>query len=65
MEDDLILNEIIEEHLLEKGHDVVCTFAGNEAEELLYSQKFDLLLLDVNVPEIKGFELLLDLRKTI
>jgi|TARA_R110002033_G_scaffold29007_3_gene65266 DNA-binding response OmpR family regulator len=63
MEDDLILNEIIEEHLLEKGHEVVSTFAGNEAEELLYSQKFDLLLLDVNVPEIRGFDLLSDLRK--
>jgi DNA-binding response OmpR family regulator len=63
MEDDLILNEIIEEHLLEEGHEVITTFTGNEAEELLYSQKFDLLLLDVNVPEIKGFELLSDLRK--
>lgn len=63
MEDDLILNEIIEEHLLEMGNEVITAFTGNEAEELLYSQKFDLLLLDVNVPDIKGFELLSDLRK--
>ncbi|WP_428023380.1 response regulator transcription factor [Arcobacter sp.] len=63
MEDDLILNEIIEEHLLEMGHEVISVFCGNDAEELLYSQKFDLLLLDVNVPDIKGFELLLNLRE--
>jgi len=63
MEDDLILNEIIEEHLVKVGHELVVTFSGNEAEELLYSQKFDLLLLDVNVPDIKGFELLSNLRK--
>ena len=29
------------------------TFTGNEAQELLYSQTFDLLILDVNVPDIK------------
>lgn len=63
MEDDQILNEIIEEHLISGNHEVVTAFSGDEAEEFLYSQKFDLLLLDVNVPNVKGFELLSDLRK--
>lgn len=63
MEDDLVLNEIIEEHLLSKKHKVYTAFNGDEAEEVLYSETFDLLLLDVNVPGTDGFELLEDLRQ--
>jgi len=63
LEDDLLVNEIIEEHLLLKGHEVVSTFNGKQAEESLYGEVFDLLLLDVNVPSIDGFELLQELRK--
>ena len=62
LEDDLILNEIIEEHLLSKNYIVVNTFTGSEAQDYLYSQSFDLLLMDVNVPDINGFELLKQLR---
>ncbi len=63
LEDDLILNEIIQEHLLEKKHEVISVFDGLEAEDILYSQSFDLLLLDVNVPNINGFKLLEELRE--
>ncbi len=63
MEDDLLLNEIIEEHLQNKGYDVVSAFSGDEAQNIVYSQTFDLLLLDVNVPNINGFDLLEDLRQ--
>lgn len=63
LEDDLILNEIIQEHLLERNHSVICVFSGDEAQGIIYSQTFDLMLLDVNVPNINGFELLEDLRK--
>ena len=62
LEDDIILNEIIAEFLLEENYDVVCSFDGYEAQDLLYENRFDLLLLDVNVPNIDGFELLKDLR---
>ena len=63
LEDDLILNEILEEHLNNKDFQVVTTFSSNEAIKYLYSQTFDLLLLDVNVPDLNGFELLKELRK--
>lgn len=62
LEDDLILNEIITEHLIEKSYDVSSVYDGLEAETLLYSSRFDLLLLDVNVPNLIGFELLKELR---
>jgi len=63
LEDDLLVNEIIEEHLNEQGHDITIAFTGYKAEEILYCEVFDLLLLDVNVPEIDGFELLKELRQ--
>jgi len=62
LEDDILLNEIIKEHLESKDYDVTSIFSGDEAEELLYSQTFDLLLFDVNVPNINGFDLLEELR---
>jgi len=63
LEDDMMLNEIIQEHLMAKNNEVISVFSGDEAEQLLYSQKFDLLLLDVNVPNISGFDLLEQLRE--
>ncbi len=63
LEDDTLLNEIIEEFLEEQNYNVVSTYDGQEAMEAIYEQSFDLLLLDVNVPSINGFELLEELRK--
>jgi DNA-binding response OmpR family regulator len=63
MEDDLVLNEIITEHLEEKNYKVTSVYNGQEAQEKIYSEVFDLLLLDVNVPFISGFDLLKDIRK--
>ena len=58
LEDDTILNEIIEEYLQELGHRVVTAFDGYEALDLIKENCFDLLLLDVGVPNLNGFELL-------
>ncbi|QKJ28145.1 two-component system response regulator, putative CusR [Aliarcobacter cibarius] len=63
LEDDLILNEILEEHLTNQKLQVITTFTSNEAIKYLYSETFDLLILDVNVPDLNGFELLKELRK--
>jgi len=63
LEDDTILNEIIEEHLLELHYEVISVMDGSEAEEVIYDENFDLLLFDVNVPNINGFDLLRNLRK--
>ena len=63
LEDDLNLAETVTEFLEEEGFEVVCAYDGEEAEDLLYRQRFDLLLLDVNVPGIDGFSLLKELRE--
>ncbi len=62
LEDDIILSEIIEEYLCELECEVVSVYNGEEAQKVAYEEKFDLLLLDVNVPEIDGFTFLRSLR---
>ncbi len=62
LEDDMILSEIIEEFLLSLGYKVTLALNGKVAEELAYAQKFDLFILDVNVPYVNGFEFLKSLR---
>ncbi|CAA6823738.1 MAG: Two-component system response regulator DccR [uncultured Sulfurovum sp.] len=64
LEDDLMLSEVIVEHLEDYNYSVRTVFDGVEAEDLLFERKFDLLLLDVNVPLLNGFELLKNLRKS-
>ena len=63
LEDDLLLSEVVVEHLEFDNHTVTAVYNGIEAEELLFAEKFDLLLLDVNVPSLNGFELLRELRE--
>jgi len=63
LEDDTLLNEIIEEFLQELNYEVTITFDGQEALEAIYDNTFDLLLLDVNVPNINGFEILKELKQ--
>jgi len=62
LEDDLILNEIVEEFLLDLGYEVTVAYDGMHASEIIYDEHFDLLILDVNVPNMTGFEFLKSLR---
>ncbi|SFP87687.1 response regulator transcription factor [Hydrogenimonas thermophila] len=63
LEDDTMLAELIKEHLEEQGNAVDHFIDGEEAEDAILSKKYDLLLLDVNVPSINGFELLKSMRE--
>ena len=63
LEDDANLNDTVTEFLEEEGYEVVSVYDGYEAEEKLYESKYDLLLLDINVPGIDGLELLKESRE--
>ncbi len=63
IEDDIILSEIIHEFLIEKNYKVEVFYDGNKALEVVLNKNFDLLLLDVNIPNINGFELLKTIRE--
>ena len=62
LEDDINLSQTVEEYLIDEGFDVTCAYDGEEALENIYENIFDLLILDVNVPKINGFNLLSALR---
>lgn len=63
LEDDITLSETVIDYFEEQGFDIVPAYDGLEAIELIYENSFDLLLLDVNVPEVNGFEVLEKIRK--
>ena len=64
VEDDLILSETLVELLESEGYDVTLVSAGNKALEATYDKEFELMLLDVNIPDFSGFELLKMLRES-
>ena len=45
-----------------RGYEVVCTTSGQEALDLVKSAKPDIMLLDIIMPGIDGFEVLKQLR---
>ena len=63
LEDDISLNETIAEFLEEEGYSVSSAYDGDDAQELMYENSYDLYLLDVNVPGLNGFELLKSARE--
>ncbi len=62
LEDDRLFGETLVDFLEDEGYDVLHCIGAKEAIEATYGQKFDLYLLDVNVPDMNGFELLKQLR---
>lgn len=57
-EDDSQLRETLADHLLGQGYEVTTAGDGNEAIPLLYGKKFHLVVLDLKMPYIDGFEVL-------
>ena len=55
--EDNLVNQKLAAFLLEKrGHSVVVVGNGREAVEILHHQNFDVVLMDVQMPEMDGFE---------
>jgi len=55
--EDNVVNQLVAVRLLEKcGHKVQVTNHGGEALAALASKRFDLVLMDVQMPEVDGFE---------
>ncbi|WP_331774160.1 response regulator transcription factor [Sulfurospirillum sp. 1612] len=64
LEDETMLRNSIREYLESLGHEIACFSNGTEAYEVLKKERYDLLLLDINVPKLNGLELLEALNKT-
>jgi two-component system, OmpR family, response regulator len=63
LEDDMALNETVVDYLENCDFEVTPVYDGSSAQDAIYENNFDLLLLDVNVPDINGFELLKNVRE--
>lgn len=62
LEDDPILSDILLYHLKNSLHEPLHVSDGNAALDVLNSQKFDLLILDINVPQKNGLEVIKEIR---
>jgi DNA-binding response OmpR family regulator len=58
LEDDLLLNRAIDKFLSKEGHNVKTFRNGKLALDAVFKNRYDMLLLDINVPTLSGFELL-------
>jgi len=63
LEDDVALNDLLNDHLEDKGYEVTLCTNGQEALEYLIDEKFDLALLDINTPIMTGTEVLKTIRE--
>ena len=57
VEDDSFLNKMVTYNLSADGYDVISALNVKTATQALNSREFDLVLLDINLPDGNGFEL--------
>ncbi len=58
LEDDIQLSDTVKQFLELKGYAVCVAYDGLQAEEIVYEKHIDLMLLDVKVPHMSGFDFL-------
>ena len=58
VEDDRLISRLLEINLKDKGYACTCVYDGMAAADLLEHERFDLVLLDIMLPEVDGYELL-------
>jgi len=63
LEDEIILCESIKNYLEKIGHEVKVCYNGKKALKIIENESFDMLILDINVPDLDGFKLLETLHK--
>jgi len=58
VDDDLHIQKLYKEELEEEGYEVVVAESGTKAMELFTQENFDLVTLDILMPDIDGIKLL-------
>ena len=58
VEDEKPISSLIRMSLTKEGYRCTCAYDGAEAADLLEKNQYDLILLDVMLPEVDGFELM-------
>jgi len=57
VDDDILLLKFLEEFLITKGHHVVAVTNAHDARKAFMDKKYDLILMDILMPEESGIEL--------
>jgi two-component system phosphate regulon response regulator PhoB len=65
IEDDWTVRTVLEHTLKSAGYDIDLVSGISDARQLLAEGRYDLVLLDVNLPDGNGLDLLRDLRKDL
>jgi two-component system copper resistance phosphate regulon response regulator CusR len=63
VEDEKKLARLIERQLLKTGYSVELAFDGEEAERMMHSKQYEVIVLDLNLPKRSGLEVLERFRK--
>jgi len=58
VEDEKPISDLLRMSLTKAGYECTCAFDGIEAADRLENERFDLILLDVMLPGVDGFELM-------
>lgn len=64
VEDEVRLAEVMKKQLEEYGFRTQIAYDGYIGKQKVESEKFDLIILDINLPLINGYDLCRDIRKT-
>lgn len=58
------INQMVSQHILHRfGHKCDLTDSGYEALEMVEKNKYDLILMDINMPDINGYQTSIQMRK--
>ena len=63
VEDNLLNQKVITFHLRKKQYEVIAVIKGSDALFEFYKTKFDLILMDIMLPEKNGYEITSEIRK--
>ena len=63
IEDDLVLQKALNDYLCAEGFEVKCAADGETGVSLAFSEKPDLILLDIVVPKKDGYTVLAEVRE--
>lgn len=64
VDDEKPINDLIRSYVMKEGFIPFSAFSGKEALELIKSEKPDLIILDIMLPDIEGVDLCMEIRKT-
>jgi len=63
VEDNLLNQKVVGFHLKKKNYEVVCVTNWRDALEKVKNESLDLILMDIMLPELNGFEITSEIRK--